>query len=87
MINRPLSRRSYRKPDLRYSPVDLVVCEGETEIDYLSETARNLSIHVYICQGDGTDPMSIVKTAKRKAKSDGVQKDPFCLSREVMQEV
>jgi hypothetical protein len=79
MIKR-LSIRSYRKPDNLYSPLDLVVCEGETEVDYLSEFARNLRIHVHICKGDGTDPKSIVNTAKRKSKEDGVKYDQiFCV--------
>lgn len=67
MKNR-ISIRSYRKPDTLYSPLDLVVCEGETEVDYLSEFARSLRIHVHICKADGTDPKSIVNTAKAKAK-------------------
>jgi hypothetical protein len=79
MIKRP-SIRSYRKPDNRYSPLDLVVCEGETEVDYFCELARSLHIHVHICKGDGTDPRSIVNTAKRKAKEDGVKYDKvFCV--------
>lgn len=67
-MTRRISIRSYRKPDTLYSPLDLVVCEGETEVDYLCEFARNLRIHVHICKGDGTDPKSIVNTAKRKSK-------------------
>ena len=34
-MTRRISIRSYRKPDALYSPIDLVVCEGETEVDYL----------------------------------------------------
>jgi len=56
-----------------YSPFDLVVCEGETEMDYFSELARSLCVHVHICKGDGTDPKSIVNTAKRKAKENGMK--------------
>jgi len=67
MKNR-ISIRSFRKPNILYSPLDLVVCEGETEVDYFSEFARSLRIHVHICKGDGTDPKSIVNTAKAKAK-------------------
>jgi len=67
-MTRRISIRSYRKPDTLYSPLDLVVCEGETEVDYLCELARSLRIHVYICKGDGTDPKSIVNTAKEKTK-------------------
>lgn len=79
-MTRKLSIRSYRKPDTLYSPLDLVVCEGETEVDYLCELARSLRIHVHICKGDGTDPKSIVKTAKRKSKEDGVKYDKvFCV--------
>ncbi len=79
-MTKRLSRRSYRKPDTQYSPLDLVVCEGETEVDYLCELASNLRIHVYICKGDGTDPKSIVNTAKRKSKEDGVKYDTiFCV--------
>lgn len=79
-MTRRISIRSYRKPDTLYSPLDLVVCEGETEVDYLCELARSLHIHVHICKGDGTDPKSIVNTAKRKSKEDGVKYDKvFCV--------
>lgn len=79
-MTKRLSIKSYRKPDNRYSPHDLVVCEGETEVDYFSELARNLRVHVHICKGDGTDPKSIVNTAKRKAREDGVKYDQiFCV--------
>lgn len=79
-MTKRLSIKSYRKPDNRYSPLDLVVCEGETEVDYFSELARNLRVHVHICKGDGTDPKSIVNTAKRKAREDGVKYDQiFCV--------
>lgn len=79
-MTRRISIRSYRKPDTLYSPLDLVVCEGETEVDYLCELARSLRIHVHICKGDGTDPKSIVNTAKRKSKEDGVKYDKvFCV--------
>lgn len=79
-MTRRISIRSYRKPDTLYSPLDLVVCEGETEVDYLCELARSLRIHVHICKGDGTDPKSIVNTAKRKSKEDGVKYDRvFCV--------
>ncbi len=76
-MTKPISKRSFRKPDARYAPVDLVVCEGESERDYLSELARSWRIHVHICKGDGTDPKSIVNTAKRKLKEDGVKYDNF----------
>jgi hypothetical protein len=79
-MTRRISIRSYRRPDTLYSPLDLVVCEGETEVDYLCELARSLRIHVHICKGDGTDPRSIVNTAKRKSKEDGVKYDKiFCV--------
>ncbi|MFI5343873.1 MAG: RloB family protein [Chlamydiales bacterium] len=79
-MKKRLSIRSYRKPDALYSPLDLVVCEGETEVDYLCELARNLRIHVHICKGGGTDPKSIVDTAKRKSKEDGIKYDKiFCV--------
>ncbi len=79
-MTKRISTRSYRKPDTLYSPLDLVVCEGETEVDYLCELARSLRIHVHICKGDGTDPKSIVNTAKRKSKEDGVKYDKiFCV--------
>lgn len=79
-MTRRISIRSYRKPDTLYSPLDLVVCEGETEVDYLCELARSLRIHVHICKGDGTDLKSIVNTAKRKSKEDGVKYDKvFCV--------
>ncbi len=45
-MTKKLSIKSYRKPDNRYLPLDLVVCEGETEVDYFSELARNL--HMFI---------------------------------------
>ncbi len=49
-------------------------------MDYLCELARSLRIHVHICKGDGTDPKSIVNTAKRKSKEDGVKYDKiFCV--------
>jgi len=79
-MTKRISIRSYRKPDTLYSPLDLVVCEGETVVDYLCEIARSLRIHVHICKGDGTDPKSIVNTAKRKSKEDGVKYDKiFCV--------
>jgi len=79
-MSRRISRRSYNKPDSFYSPIDLVVCEGETEVDYFCELARDLRIHAHICKGDGTDPKSIVNTAKRKSKEDGVRYDKiFCV--------
>lgn len=74
------SIRSYRKPDNLYSPIDLVICEGETEVDYLCAFAKSLRIHAHICKGDGTDPKSIVNTAKRKSKEDGIRYDRiFCV--------
>ena len=79
MKKRP-SIRSYRKPDNLYSPIDLVVCEGETEVDYFCEFARNLRVHAHICKGDGTDAKSIVSTARRKSKEDGIKYDQiFCV--------
>ncbi|HEY4832634.1 MAG TPA: RloB family protein, partial [Waddliaceae bacterium] len=79
MMVRKLSRRPSKRP-LRQSPIDLVVCEGETEIDYLSEIKRSLNIHVHICKGDGTDPKSIVKTAKKRKTADGMNYDKiFCV--------
>jgi hypothetical protein len=78
-MTRRVSIRSYRSPNIFYSPLDLVVCEGETEVDYLSELARSWRIHVHICKGDGTDPKSIVNTAKRRCK-EGVKYDQiFCV--------
>jgi RloB-like protein len=74
-MSKRISRRSYNKPDSFYSPIDLVVCEGETEVDYFCELARDLRIHAHICKGDGTDPKSIVNTAKRKSKEDGIRYD------------
>ena len=74
------SIRSYRKPDNLYSPIDLVICEGDTEVDYLCEFARSLRVHAHVCKGDGTDPKSIVNTAKRKSKEDGIKYDQiFCV--------
>ncbi|WP_059359897.1 RloB domain-containing protein [Parachlamydia acanthamoebae] len=66
MIKR-ISIRSYRHANPLYSPLDLVVCEGETEVDYLSELARSLRIRVHIIKGEGTDPRSIINTAKTKS--------------------
>ncbi|HEY4832917.1 MAG TPA: RloB domain-containing protein [Waddliaceae bacterium] len=79
-MTRRISIRSFRKPNALYSPLDLVVCEGETEVDYLSELARYLRIHVHMCKGDGTDPKSIVNTAKRKSKEDGVKYDKIFIN-------
>lgn len=79
-MTKRLSKRSHRQPDARYSPLYLIVCEGENEVDYLSELARHLRIHVVICKGEGTDPRSIVNTAKKKSKEDGVKYDKiFCV--------
>lgn len=79
-MTRRISRRAYRKPNDLYSPVDLVVCEGETEVDYFCELAKSLRIYAHICKGDGTDPKNIVYTAKRKLKEDGVKYDTiFCV--------
>jgi hypothetical protein len=79
-MTKRISIRSYRKPDNLYSPIDLVICEGETEVDYLSEFARSLRIYAHVCKGDGTDPKSIVNTAKRKSREDGVKYDQiFCV--------
>lgn len=80
MTKARLSKRSYRTPNSKYSPIDLVVCEGETEVDYLCEYATRLRVHAHICKGDGTDPKSIVNTAKRRVKEDGVKYDKvFCV--------
>ncbi len=41
---------------------------------------KKFAIHVHICKGDGTDPKSIVNTAKRKSKEDGVKYDKiYCV--------
>lgn len=57
-----------------------MVCEGETEVDYFCEVAKSLRIHVHICKGEGTDPKSIVNTARRKSKEDGIKYDTvFCV--------
>lgn len=46
----------------------------------MCELARSLRVHAVICKGDGTDPKSIVNTAKRKSKEDGVKYDKiFCV--------
>jgi hypothetical protein len=79
-MKKRISLRSFRKPNSLYTPLDLVVCEGETEVDYLSEFARSLRIHVHIHKADGTDPKSIVDTARRKSKEDGIRYDTiFCV--------
>ena len=79
-MTKSISLRSYRKANPLYSPLDLVVCEGETEVDYLCELARSWRIHVHIIKGEGTDPKSIVNTAKRKSKEDGIKYDQiFCV--------
>lgn len=79
-MTKSISIRSYRKPDLRYNPIDLVVCEGETEVDYFSELARSFRIHVHICKGEGTDPKNILSTAIRKSKENGIRYDKiFCV--------
>lgn len=51
-----------------YNPIDLVVCEGYTERDYISELARTFRVHAHIIKANGTDPESIVNTAKTKSK-------------------
>lgn len=77
MSRRP-PHRFYSKANALYSPLDLVVCEGETERDYLCELARSLRIHVNIIKGAGTDPKSIVNTAKAKSKEMHYDK-VFCV--------
>lgn len=71
-MTKRISLRSYRKPDNLYSPIDLIICEVETEVDYLCELARSLRIHTHICKGNGADPKSIVNTAKRKSKENSI---------------
>lgn len=63
-MTKRISIRSYRKPDNLCSPLDLVVCEGETEVDYLCEFARSLRVHAHICKRGGTDPKNIVNTVR-----------------------
>lgn len=72
------SKRSYRTPDNRFAPIYLVVCEGETEKDYLEALAMDRKVHAQIIMGEGTDPKSIVKTAKKKAEGFDYDK-VFCV--------
>jgi hypothetical protein len=74
------SRHLYRKPNTFYSPIDLIICEGETEFDYLHEVSRMMRIHVQISLSKGTSPKNIVISALRKALSDGLPYDQiFCV--------
>ncbi len=63
-----ISRPLHRKPKQRSIPVDLIVCEGETEIDYLRELAKWKRVSIDIKKSKGTDPMSVVTTAKKCSK-------------------
>ena len=80
-MTKRLSIKSYRKPDNRYSPLDLVICEGETEVDYFSELARSLRVHVHICKGDGTDPKSIVNFGLKRPVRFGPHRTPILRAR------
>lgn len=67
-MTRRIPRQLQRKPKQRHIPVDLIVCEGETEVEYLGALAKLLRIHVDIKKSKGSDPLSIVNTAKKTAK-------------------
>ncbi len=67
-MKQQFSHQLQRKPKQRSIPIDLIVCEGETEIDYLGEIAKWKRIHVDIKKSKGSDPLSIVKTAKKYSR-------------------
>jgi len=67
-MTRRIPSQLQRKSKQRHIPIDLIVCEGETEVDYLGELAKILRIHVDIKKSKGSDPLSIVKTAKKNSK-------------------
>ena len=61
-MTEPNKTENTRRPRL------LIVCEGETEIVYLREVARQLGIskHVYLRLGEGTEPLGLVRLARRE---------------------
>lgn len=73
-MNRKFEKKFYRKSRSLYLPIDLVVCEGETEVDYLKEYAKNLRVRVDIIKSKGSDPENVVKTAEKVSKSDEFEK-------------
>ena len=68
-MTRRIPKHLQRKPKRRHIPIDLIVCEGETEVDYLRELAKHNRINVDIKKSKGSDPLSIVKTAKKGSKN------------------
>ena len=73
-MSRMFGKTLYRKSRSLYIPIDLVVCEGETEVDYLKEYAKHLRVRVEIIKSKGSDPENVVKTAEKVSKSDEFEK-------------
>ena len=81
---RPRSAKTYRRKGAIREPYDvvLIVCEGEkTEPGYfdgLKRAHRLSSAHIKIVSGEGSDPVSIVKHARRELEQDGYDR-AFCV--------
>jgi len=81
---RPRSAKAYRrKGAIRESyDVVLIVCEGEkTEPGYfegLKRAYRLSGANIKVVSGEGSDPVSIVKHARRKLEQDGYDR-AFCV--------
>lgn len=81
---RPRSARTYRRKGAIREPYDvvLIVCEGEkTEPGYfdgLKRAHRLSSANIKIVSGEGSDPVSIVKHARRELDQDGYDR-AFCV--------
>ena len=62
-------------------PKILIVCEGEkTEPSYFTEIKNHYKINtanIVICSGSGSDPMSIIHSAKKRYKEENNANDPF----------
>ena len=81
-------RRGYSTPGLRRrsprrEPYDrvLIVCEGEkTEPNYFRELCAHYRLstaNIEVTQGEGNDPVSVVRTAKRLQKSETRQGERY----------
>ena len=81
-------RRGYRSADLkrrrpRREPYDrvLIVCEGEkTEPNYFLELCAHYRLstaNIEVTQGEGNDPVSVVRTAKRLQKMESRQGERY----------
>ncbi|OFW00184.1 MAG: hypothetical protein A3G20_04435 [Acidobacteria bacterium RIFCSPLOWO2_12_FULL_59_11] len=81
---RPRSAKTYRRKGAIREPYDvvLIVCEGEkTEPGYfdgLKRAHRLSSANIKIVSGEGSDPVSIVKHARRELEQDGYDR-AFCV--------